>query len=157
MRRSDREVTDPSKIREIIDRCVCCRIGFYDEGDIYILPLNFGYERKQGGYTFYFHGAKEGRKITLIEKSPHVGFEMDANYALNESELPCNYSARFQSIIGTGTVSMITEKAEQKHALEKIMEHSTQMQKKWEFSEEMLNAVSVFQLDVIQLSCKEHL
>ena len=28
MRRSDREVTDPKQIRDIIDHCTCCRLGF---------------------------------------------------------------------------------------------------------------------------------
>ena len=43
MRRKDREVTDRGMIHEIIDRCMCCRIGFNDEGQVYIVPLSFGY------------------------------------------------------------------------------------------------------------------
>ena len=43
MRRKDREVTDEARIDEIISRCTCCRIGFNDSGEVYIVPLNFGY------------------------------------------------------------------------------------------------------------------
>ena len=43
MRRKDREVTDEARIDEIISRCNCCRIGFNDSGEVYIVPLNFGY------------------------------------------------------------------------------------------------------------------
>ena len=43
MRRKDREITDEAKIDEIISRCNCCRIGFNDSGEVYIVPLNFGY------------------------------------------------------------------------------------------------------------------
>ena len=43
MRRKDREVTDSQKIREIILSCRCCRLGFYDNGEVYIVPLDFGY------------------------------------------------------------------------------------------------------------------
>ena len=39
MRRKDREVTDSQKIREIILSCRCCRLGFYDNGQVYIVPL----------------------------------------------------------------------------------------------------------------------
>ena len=28
MRRKDREVTDPAKIQDIMERCTCCRVGF---------------------------------------------------------------------------------------------------------------------------------
>ena len=69
MRRKDREVTDAFKIEEIIAGCHCCRLGFNDDGEIYILPLNFGWEKQGGGYVLYFHGAREGRKIDLIGKT----------------------------------------------------------------------------------------
>ncbi len=32
MRRKDREVTDPAKIQDIMERCTCCRVGFNDDG-----------------------------------------------------------------------------------------------------------------------------
>ena len=57
MRRRDREVSDPAKIREIIAACHCCRLGFADGGKIYIVPLNFGYQEEDGQRTFFFHSA----------------------------------------------------------------------------------------------------
>lgn len=82
MRRRDREVSDPAKIREIIAACHCCRLGFADGGKIYIVPLNFGYQEEDGQRTFFFHSAPEGRKIDLIEKTHYAGFELDAHYQL---------------------------------------------------------------------------
>ena len=155
MRRKDREVTDPKRIADVISRCSCCRIGFYDDGEVYIVPLNFGYEIKDDTYIFYFHGAKEGRKIDLIQKNPHVGFEMDTDYALNEADMACGYSARFQSIIGNGIVSIVSELEEKKRELSLLMEHNTG-KREWNFDEKMLNAVAVFKLVVSKMSCKEH-
>ena len=155
MRRKDREITDSIKIEDIISRCTCCRIGFYDDGAVYILPLNFGYQAKDGTYIFYFHGAKEGRKIDLIQKNPSVGFEMDTGYALNESDIACGYSARFQSIIGNGVVSMVSELEEKKLGLSLLMEHNTGKQE-WNFDEKMVSSVAVFKLTVTELTCKEH-
>ena len=65
MRRKDREVLDEIKIDEFIRNCDCCRIGFYDKenNEVYIVPLNFGYSNVDNKRVFYFHGAKEGRKI----------------------------------------------------------------------------------------------
>ena len=158
MRRQDREVTDSMKIADIISRCACCRIGFYDDGEIYIVPLNFGHEIKDDSYVFYFHGASEGRKIDLIRKNPKVGFEMDTDHAVyshNESEVACGYTARFQSIIGNGIVSIVSETEEKKLGLSLIMEHNTG-KREWKFDEKMVEAVTVFKLEVTKISCKEH-
>lgn len=155
MRRKDREITDPMKIAAIISGCTCCRIGFYDEGEVYILPLNFGYMPKDNTYVFYFHGAKEGRKIDLIQKNPNVGFEMDTDYALHKADIACRHSARFQSIIGNGIVSIVSEPEEKKLGLSLLMEHNSE-KREWEFDEKMVNAVTVFKLTVTKMSCKEH-
>ena len=159
MRRKDREVTDPTKIADIITRCTCCRLGFNDDGEVYIVPLNFGYAVKDNTYTFYFHGAKQGRKIDLIAKNPEIGFEMDTDHAVYShggSETACDYTARFQSIIGNGIVTIITDTQEKKLGLSLLMEHSTG-KREWDFDDKMFNAVTVFKLEVTKLSCKEHL
>ncbi len=155
MRRKDREVTDPMRIADIISRCTCCRIGFHSDGEVYIVPLSFGYEVKDNTYVFYFHGAREGRKIDLIQKNPNAGFEMDTNYALNEADIACGYSARFQSVIGNGIVSIVSGLEEKKLGLSLLMEHNTG-KREWSFDEKMLNTVAVFKLVVTKMCCKEH-
>lgn len=156
MRRKDREITDPDKTAEIIDSCTCCRIGFCDEGQVYIVPLNFGYEKKEGRYVFYFHGAKEGRKYDLLRKNPYVGFEMDTNYRLHTADIACGHSAGFQSVIGNGTAGIVEDTEEKKKGLLAVMEHNTG-RSDWEFDEKALEKVCVFKLEAETLSCKEHL
>lgn len=155
MRRLDREVTDLEKIKNIIESCYCCRLGFNDNGNVYIVPLNFGYEEIEGKRIFYFHGAAEGRKIELIKRVNSVGFELDTNYKLNEAEEACEYSARFQSVIGTGKVSLIENIEEKIHGLNAIMFHNTG-KNDWNYPISVLNKMAVFKLEVIELSCKEH-
>ena len=70
MRRTDREITDAEKITQIIQTCHCCRLGFCDNGAVYIVPLNFGYAEENGKRVFYFHSAKSGRKLDLIAGIP---------------------------------------------------------------------------------------
>ncbi len=158
MRRKDREVLDETKIDEFIKNCDCCRIGFYDKenDEVYIVPLNFGYSNIDNKRVFYFHGAKEGRKINLISKTNKVSFEMDSNYELIVGKMACNYSERYQCIMGTGLVSFVEDNEEKAMALNEIM-FQNMGKKDWEFSEEMLNRVIVFKIEVKSLSCKEHL
>ena len=61
MRRKEREVTDVKRIKEIIESCRCCRLGFYDGSEVYIVPLDFGYEEYDGKRVFIFT-ARKGTK-----------------------------------------------------------------------------------------------
>ena len=158
MRRKDREVLDEVKIGKFIRNCDCCRIGFYDKenNEVYIVPLNFGYSHVDNKRVFYFHGAKEGRKIELISKTKKVGFEMDSNHELIIGKMACNYSERYQSVMGTGLISFVEDKDEKIAALNEIMFQSTG-KKDWDFPEPMLNGVVVFKIEVTSLSAKERL
>lgn len=156
MRRKDRLVTDPARIEEIVKKCGCCRIGFNDDGEVYIVPMNFGYEKDGENYTFYFHGMPVGRKVDLIKKSPNVGFEMDAGFQLmGEGDVACKYSALFQSIVGTGVMSVVEDPEEKRKGLNLVMEYYTD-RKDWEYEDWRIKGVAIFKLRVTELSCKEH-
>lgn len=152
MRRKDKEITDKRIIEEFIAKEQVLRIAFYDEGEIYIVPINYGYVFDEQ-YSFYFHGAKAGRKYELAKGKPGVGFEIDGNYLLLESEKACDFSAAFQSVVGTGILSLVEDKAEKVLGLNAIMKQAT-TREEWHYSNEMLNTVAVFRLDVDKLSCK---
>ena len=158
MRRKDREVLEEVKIDEFIRACDCCRIGFYDKenDEVYIVPLNFGYSNIDNKRILYFHGAKEGRKIDLISKSIKVTFQMDTNHELIVGKMACNYSERYQSVMGIGIISFVEDKEEKTMALNEIMFQSTG-EKDWEFPEPMLNGVAVFKIEVTSISAKERL
>lgn len=156
MRRKDREVMDNAKILSIISKCHCCRLGFCEDGRAYIVPLNFGYTQEGGRLTFYFHSAREGRKIDLIRKTGYAVFELDTNYELHPAETACEYSAGFQSIMGGGPVSFVEDPAEKRAALRALMDHNAGP-RDWEFSDAMLHSVCVFKLEAEELSCKVHL
>lgn len=152
MRRKDREITDPNNIANFIAKEQILRIAFYDAGDIYIIPINYGYSYDEQ-YTFYFHGAKAGRKYELAKKTPKVGFEIDGDYTLLTGETACDYSASFQSVVGTGTLSIVENTEEKIRGLNAIMKQTTS-KAEWDYSNEMLEAVAVFRLDVDKMSCK---
>ena len=153
MRRSDREITDKSTIEEFIQKEQIIRIAFYDEGDIYIVPVNYGFRKEGDSYAFFFHGARAGRKYELTKASPKVGFEIDGRYELLEAEIACDFSAKFQSVVGTGTLSLVEEKEEKIIGLNCLMKQTTN-KTEWEYTDAMLDGVAVFRLDVEKMSCK---
>lgn len=156
MRRKDREVTDESRIDGIIRRCNCCRVGFSDGGEVYIVPMNFGFVKRDGKRVFYFHSAKEGRKVELLKNGCDVGFEMDCGYELHPGEAPCDCYAEFSSIIGTGSAEIVTGEDEKILGLQSLMKQAAGKEN-CEFRPEMLAAVCVFRLEIDKLSCKVHL
>lgn len=155
MRRKDREITDPAEIRQIILGSHCCRLGFCDGDEAYIVPLNFGYEETEGKRIFYFHSAREGRKIDLIRAGGCVGFELDTNFVPHPAEKACEFSAGFQSVIGSGRARLVEDEAGKRHGLQCILEHLSN-KADWDFPREMVEAVAVIKLEVEALSCKEH-
>jgi nitroimidazol reductase NimA-like FMN-containing flavoprotein (pyridoxamine 5'-phosphate oxidase superfamily) len=155
MRRKDRDVTNLEKMKEIMKACDCCRIGMADESGVYIVPLNFGFKEEDGQVTLYFHSAGTGRKIDLLRKQTKVGFEMDTKHELVVGDVACDYSYLFQSIIGEGEITILTDLEEKREGLGFIMSQYSDKEE-WEFEEAMLKRVCVMKMIVSQYSCKEH-
>ena len=97
MRRNDREITDRQVIAAFLSAEQILRVAFYDDGDIYIVPVNYGWCEENGRICFYFHGAKAGRKYTLAQQTPKVGFEMTADMSCSlrrpAADIPRNTGA----------------------------------------------------------------
>lgn len=153
MRRSDREITDPAITEAFLAKEQIIRIAFYDHGELYIVPVNYGFQKESGQYRFYFHGAKAGRKYTLSLANPEIGFEIDGEYVLHTAETACGHSAGFMSVIGTGSVSIVTDDAERISGLQCLMQQTTG-KSDWVFDEAAMQKTAVFRLDVKKYSCK---
>lgn len=153
MRRNDREITDETAVDAFIQSEKIIRIAFYDEGDIYIVPVNYGYERSGSRRFFYFHGAKAGRKYQLAQHSPVVGFEIDGRFRVIEGENACDFSANFQSVTGTGTLTLIEDNTDKAAALNCLMKHMTN-RNDFSYSDKSLSGTAVFRLEVSKISCK---
>ena len=155
MRRADREVTDPVKIREIITSCDCCRLGLCDGERAYVVPLDFGFEERDGRYVFYFHGAKEGRKMDLIRRTGWAAFEMDAGHEWVVSERAQETTSRFQCVMGGGPVTVLETAEEKRAGLLAILAHVTG-RGQWDIGGAALENTQVFRLDAEELTCKVH-
>lgn len=123
MRRNDREITNFEDILSIMEQCDVCRLALNDTDAPYILPLNFGMERKDKQIYLYFHGASEGRKYELLAQNNTVSFEMDCAHRLVTDVEKGHCTMEYKSVIGQGTVDIVTEDKEKAHALTRLMNH----------------------------------
>ena len=156
MRRMERQVTDPAAIKEIVAGCEVMRVAFSDpeEGDIYVVPVNYGFTEENGEYTLYFHGAKAGRKADLGRRGGVVGFEMDRGYELVRDENPCDHTCRYESIIGSGEITFLEDEEEKKVGLAAIMGQVSE--KEFQFPPEMVKATAVYRIKAKSLTVKVH-
>ena len=155
IRRKDREITDKKLIEEFISNQKIIRLGYYDKNnnEVYIVPVNYGYTIENEQYIFYLHGGKGGRKYELSKEEPNIGFEIDGQYKLVEAEKACNYSAKYQSVIGNGKIKILDDIEEKKKGLDIIMKHTTG-KSGFEYIPRMVQNVAVYKLSVTKLTCK---
>lgn len=154
MRRKDREVCRREDLLAMISQCKVCRLGLWDGEEVYVVPLNFGYEERDGSLRLFFHCAREGRKLDILRSRPQAAFEMDGNHLLVEGTTPCQYSYSYCSVMGRGLVEIVEEDGEKIHALNRIMLHQAGRQAA--FTPAMARAVCVLRLNVKSISGKLH-
>lgn len=158
MRRKDREVSDPEAIRKILGECRVCRLGMIDNGKPYVIPMNMGYDYDGEELVLYFHCAKEGKKLDLLRENGQVAFEMDKEYALIEGDMPCQYSYRYASVIGSGKAEILEDEAEKGYALAKIMKHQTGKDfDDFEKNPKLSRAAAVIRVTAQEYSCKQNI
>jgi uncharacterized protein len=122
MRRKEREITDPAEMRDILDRSDSCRIGFAADDAPYIVALNFGYSWDDR-LVLYFHCAREGRKLALMDANDRVCFQMDVDRRIIRGERACDWGMEYRSLAGTGRLSRADGAAEKREGLDRIMAH----------------------------------
>ncbi len=149
MRWKDREISDESGIKAIINKAVVCRLGIVNGNTPYIVPLCFGYHDN----TLYFHSALKGLKIDCISNNPNVCFEFDLFVEANESENACDWGMKYQSVIGFGKAKFIEDSDEKRNALGIIMAQYSD--KQFEFPENKVKATAVIKVEIGSMTGKQ--
>jgi uncharacterized protein len=152
MRRKDRQLTGPGEIELIISRADVCRIALADKNIPYIVTMNFGYSGGENG-CFYFHCAREGRKLEMIRRNNFVCFELDTDHELYEGEKGCDWGMKFSSVVGYGHISIVEEIESRIKALDCIMSHYS-AKKTYSYDERVLDNTTILKLDILEMTGK---
>lgn len=152
MTRREREVTDLNEIIAILDKCKIVHLGLVDDGEPYVVPMNYGYTMEGGKLILYLHGAAKGYKLDVIRSNPKTCFEMECNVIPFEGEVACQYGTTYESIIGRGTAEIIEDVEEKKRALSILMKRQTGQD--FTFNDRMVSIVSVIEIHVSEYTAK---
>lgn len=153
MRRKDREVTGREEILAILHDCEVIRIGLCDDHQPYIVPMNFAYEVTEENLWIYLHCASQGKKIDIMKKNNRVCFEGDHSYQLVEREETCSWTALFKSVMGEGTIEILSEEEDKIHALDLLMKRHG-FQGKPQYSPGAAAAVTALRITVTGITGK---
>lgn len=153
MRKREREITDVKEIRSILDSCKILHLGLSDEGQPYVVPLNYGYVLENNMLIFYLHGATEGYKYEVIRKNPKVSFAMECDAVPFEGKVACQYGMSYRSLMGMGKAEIVTDIDEKQRGLSVLMK--TQTGKDFEFNERLVSIVNVIKVTVDSYSAKK--
>lgn len=155
MRRKDREVTDFSKMLEVISKTDVLRIAFDDGNGIYICPVNYGFKADGEKLSFYFHGTNAGgRKCdALTGNVKKVAFEIDADHEKVYATPACSSTWKYASVMGDADV-VICDDDEKIVGLEKVMNNVFKKEGPFEFAPTVVKNTLVVRLDVTDWTCK---
>ncbi|MBD3351796.1 MAG: pyridoxamine 5'-phosphate oxidase family protein [Candidatus Lokiarchaeota archaeon] len=149
MRRADKEITDRSKIDEILNCALVCRIAINNADYPYIVPLIYGYD----GNALYFHSSKEGKKIELIKKNGKICVEVDVETKIIPDSRPCAFSMQYKSVIVFGTCEFISDYNEKCSKLQLLMSKYSDLGN-WEFNKRIVSAIEVIKVSIDRISGK---
>lgn len=94
MRKQLREITDKEEIKDLFRNTDVIRLGISDDKQPYVVPVSFGFDWSDEQPTFYFHGAREGKKFELLTKNPFVCVEGDNFYRYKKNRRVRHLSVR---------------------------------------------------------------
>ena len=153
MRRKDREITDETAIRAILDKAQVLHLAMIDGDRPYVVPLHYGYSLIDGRLTLYLHSAKEGRKLDVLQKNGRVAFVLETDVAsISGGEIPCKYGAAYASVMGEGKAVFLTDPAKKAAGLQILMKIQTG--REFTITEAMTESVAVLRVDVETYSAK---
>ena len=149
MRRSDKEITEQKALDEIMKKAQVCRLGVSYESMAYIIPMSFGYADR----VLYFHSGPEGLKLLILRENPKACFEVEIDTEVIPSAHGCNWSMKYQSVIGFGEVAFVEDIEEKRKALQIIMQQYGDDLKMVE--DVKLSGITIFKLVVSTMTGKK--
>lgn len=150
MRRKDKEITDRKAIEQILIDSEVLSIAMCDDGEPYIVAMNYAYADN----CIYMHSATEGRKIDILRKNNRIAFQTYVGEAVIIKDEACKSTSKYLSVFGTGKALLLDDKAEKKRALDAIMTKHTG-KTEFEYHDGALDKVLIIKVEISSITGKK--
>lgn len=152
-RRRDKEITSPDRLKEIIKTQKYLTISMCKDNDPYLVTLNYGYSESEN--CFYFHCARNGKKIDYLESNPIVWGQILEDSGYIDGECDHNYA----TIQFRGEVEFVEGTASILHGLDLMidqLEANPGPVKERIRKSPDLNIVKVGRINILDMTGKEY-
>lgn len=149
MQRKEKQIKDTAVIEHILKSNCICRTAFSCGNMPYIIPMNYGYD----GTHLYLHTAHEGKKMDIIKKNQAVCFEVSDSIKIITSDVACEFTTSFRSVIGYGKIYPLKDASDKKKALLSIMEQVSN-QRDWSFEDSAFEKTEILQINIESVTGK---
>ena len=156
MRRTDREVSEPRALQEILQRGMSLHLGLIDGDSTYVVPVSYGVCYEEGRWMLYFHGANAGKKMELIRKDPRASFCVTVEHGVLPGKTAGGYSFAYESVLGTGRIEVLQDLREKRQGLACLFEHYAPDQP-FAVSDQVVEQTAVMRLLVEEISGKHRM
>ncbi len=150
MRRKDRQVDDPALIESLFAAGQVCRLAMADEGEPYIVPVNYGYAE----HTLYVHSAAAGRKLEILKRNGRVCFEIESPVEIVSHPEPCHWGAKARSLVGYGNAVIVTDLDAKRRGLDVLMRHYGKSDAN-AYDAKQLAAIVILRIAIESVTCKQ--
>ena len=135
-------------MHEIIKSCKWCHLAMVDtDGNPYVIPMNFGFDNR----IIYMHGARHGKKISILQQNPAVCINFSTDHALRyqNEDVACSWSMKYRSVLAYGKAGFISDPDEKAEALRIIMKQYSD--KSFRFNPPSIQEVNVWIIRIDKL------
>ena len=143
---------DRETIYRILDEALICHVGFVEERQPYVIPINFA----RLGDKIVLHGAKASRLLNHLTAGHPVCVEATIIQGLVLARSVFHHSVNYRSVVLFGTGCAIQDEHEKMAALEAITEHL--IPGRWQETrppnQKEMNATSVVSIRIDEASAK---
>ena len=117
MQKKEREITDKTRIEQILNEGKFVTISMCKMGEPYIITLSYGFDDKQN--ALYFHTANLGLKLDILKENSNVCGTIveDLGYVRGA----CSH--KYRSIVFWGKMVFIKDLEEKKHGFNVLLNH----------------------------------
>jgi len=118
-RKPERGLYDRETIYQILDEALICHVGFVENKQPYVIPINFA----RVGDTIFLHGAIASRLLKHIAVGHALCVEVTLVDGLVLARSVFNHSINYRSVVLFGSGRLVEEDQAKLAALEAITEH----------------------------------
>lgn len=144
-------IKNREEINIIIKKCKICFLAMSENGQPYVLPMNFALE---DDYVI-LHSAPEGRMWETLKANPKVciNWTLGDDLAWQDEKVGCSYRVKSKSVLIEGEVEFIDDFDEKYRCLKLLMAQYSK--REFKFGTPAVKNVGVLKVHIKKISSKE--